>query len=96
MELQCEGGMAVMSAIYAKSFLGGLAALVIAVFLLPLGFFIASFFYKAPPGIDGTAMSWDLRSLMGSPWYFVLPIAGLLIFGLGFLWEYRRASRQIR
>ena len=84
-----------MSAIYAKSFLAGLAALVLAAFLLPLGLLIAAFFYKAPPGIDGTAMSWDVRSLMGSPWYFVFPFAGVLIFGIGFLWEYRRASRQI-
>jgi hypothetical protein len=51
-----------MSAIYAKSFLAGLAAIILAVFLLPLGFLVAFFFYKVPPGSDGTAMSWDLRS----------------------------------
>jgi hypothetical protein len=84
-----------MSAIYAKSFLAGLAALVLAVFLLPFGFVIASFFYKAPPSSDGTAMSWDLRSAAG-PWYVIFPLVGVLIFGIGFVWEYRRASRQIR
>jgi hypothetical protein len=80
-----------MSAIYAKSFLAGLAALILAVFLSPLGFLVASFFYKTPPGY---AVSWDLRSMAASPWYFIFPLAGVVIFGIGFVWEYRRASRQ--
>lgn len=80
-----------MPAIYAKSFIAGLAALILAFLLSPLGFIIASFFYKAPPG---NAVSWDLRSMAASPWYFIFPLAGVLIFSVGFVWMYRRASQK--
>jgi len=81
-----------MLAIYAKSFIAGLAALILAFLLSPLGFIIASFFYKAPRGSN--AVSWDLRSLAASPWYFIFPLAGVLIFSVGFVWMYRRASQK--
>jgi len=78
--------------IYLKSFFAGIIGLILSVFVIPIGFGIFSvLFHKVSSVAPGeAAVGWDLRSLFGTsivPW-----IAVLVIFGLGFYWEFRRAS----
>lgn len=80
--------------VYFKSLLVGIVALVLAV---PLVTFILatvfSFFRKVPPGSNDTSISWDLRMLvLNSPISWIFWAAAIVIFGVGFYWEFRRAS----
>jgi hypothetical protein len=78
--------------IYAKSFLVGLAALLLAAVLLAVGLTAMNFLHKAPPQGNDNAVTWDFREVLDFRswrlWIFVL-----IVFGLGFYWEFRKASR---
>jgi hypothetical protein len=80
--------------IYLKSILAGVCALVLSVVLLPIGFIIYNFgvlLFGRSHGTGRGEVGWDLRSMFANsviPWMIVLAI-----FGLGFYWEFRRASR---
>ncbi len=74
--------------IYLKSVIAGILTLVLFAVLAPV---------IVPPVIrfayrleEGAQVSWDLRFLSKSPVFWTLV---LLIFGLGFYWEFRRLSK---
>lgn len=77
--------------IYLKSLLAGLGGLTLAAILFPFASCIISLFSQSkPPGADG-AVSWDLRSALGSPffrWSYALTV--VLFFVIAFLWEFRQ------
>jgi hypothetical protein len=78
--------------IYVKSFLAGLAALLSATVLLAVGLTAENFLHKAPPQGNDNAIEWDFREVLDfRSWHSWLPV--LIIFGLAFYWEFRRASR---
>jgi hypothetical protein len=78
--------------LYLKSFLAGLAALLFAAVLLAIGLTAASFLHKAPPRANDNAITWDFREVLDfHSWHSWLP--AVIIFGLGFYLEFRRASR---
>ena len=81
--------------VYVKSFLVGIAAALVMLISLPfVGLFIASFLYKAPPGTNNNAISWDLRSLLSvSPISLLFWSCVLIAFLVGSYWEFRRAER---
>jgi hypothetical protein len=78
--------------IYAKSFLVGLTALLLVAVLLVVGLTAMNFLHKAPPQGNDKAVTWDFREVLDfrswHSWLFVL-----IVFGLGFYWEFRRALR---
>lgn len=79
--------------VYLKSFLAGIVALILSVFLIPIGlgiFFTVGRILR-PTAMTGGEIGWDLRSFFATsiiPWIVVITI-----FCLGFYWEFRRASR---
>lgn len=78
--------------IYVKSFLAGLAALLLAAVLLAVGLTAVNFLHPAPPQGNDKAIQWDFFEVLDfRSWHSWLP--ALIIFGLGFYWEFRRASR---
>jgi hypothetical protein len=82
--------------IYLKSVLAGLAAMFLATILFPFAFGTIALFFQSQPSAGSTdkAIVWDLRSALGSPlflWSFALTV--VFFFGIGFWWEFRRASR---
>jgi hypothetical protein len=81
--------------IYVKSFLAGIAAVVLVVPTVTISVVIALVaFYRPPHGSAGNAVSWDSRSLIGTwPFTWTFWITITFIFALGFVWEFRRASR---
>jgi hypothetical protein len=76
--------------VYVKSLLAGVAALLISVLLLPVGLTAVNL-SKTPTSASDKALTWDFREALNlRPWQIWLCI--LIIFGLGFYWEFRRAS----
>lgn len=80
--------------IYLKSFLAGIAALLISALLVPVGWILAQIlFYMLykPEGMFRGEVGWDVVSIMRNsviPWLIIL-----VVFSAGFCWEFRRASR---
>ena len=72
--------------IFIKSFLAGVAALVVALILF---FYLYGVFFvpKAPPG---TTIGLDVRIFIEQPIFWLIL---LLAFATTFYWEFRRASR---
>jgi hypothetical protein len=75
--------------VYVKSVLAGLVALLLSVTLFVGGKFVFVWAGTAPLRGDATS-SFSGESVHLFPWGFVI---GILIFGIGFIWELRRASR---
>jgi hypothetical protein len=79
--------------IYVKSFVAGIVAVVFGVPVIGVALAIAVGILYRPHGATGM-VSWDSRSLIGTwpfNWKCWLPVA--FIFAIGFLLEFRRASR---
>jgi hypothetical protein len=81
--------------IYVKSLLAGIAAVVLVVPTVTFSVMIALVaFYRPPHGSAENAVSWDSRSLIGTwPFTRTFWLTITFIFALGFVWEFRRASR---
>ena len=82
--------------IYLKSVLAGLAAVFLDAILFPFAFGIIAHFFQSNPsaGSPDKAIEWDLRLALDSPlflWSFASTV--VFFFGIGFWWEFRRASR---
>jgi hypothetical protein len=81
--------------VYLKSFLAGLGGLSLAAILFPfVSCTLALFSQSKHRAGPDAAVSWDLRSALGSSffrWSYVVTVA--LFFVIAFLWEFRRASR---
>ena len=81
--------------VYLKSLLAGVAASFVAAILFPFAFGIVTVWFRGrPSGGTDNAISWDLRSELGSPlflWFWGLTV--VFFFGIGFGWEFRTASR---
>jgi hypothetical protein len=81
--------------IYLKSFLAGLAGLTLAGILFPFASCIFTLFFQSQAsGAADRAISWDLRTALGSPlfrWAYALTVVSCFV--VAFLWEFRRVSR---
>ena len=81
--------------VYLKSFLVGVAALVLVLFLSIVGFIVWGLWISPRPSNQGSVgtVSYDVSS----PWIGIpLLIVVALIFLAGFSWEFRRATRAKR
>ena len=75
---------------YVKSLLAGFAAVIIAAVLSP--FVMALYLYVAYKPAENEAIGWDPISLVRpAPW---LVVAAILVFLIGFVWEFRRATAK--
>lgn len=76
--------------IYLKSFVVGLLALLLTAVALAVGLTVLSFLHKSPPHGSDNAVTWDFIEVLDlRSWHSWVP--ALIIFALGFYWEYHRA-----
>ena len=75
--------------IYLKSALAGIAAILLVILLIVVGIVVVGL--TSPP-VAHDAVGWDPMSLMH--WRFWGAAAVLLIFLVGFVWEFRRCLRK--
>lgn len=80
--------------IYLKSVFAGIATLLISVLLVAVGLIVVSVLFHNSSSAEGArrgVVGWDVGSMMR---YSIIPwLIILIIFGAGFYWEFRRASR---
>lgn len=81
--------------VYLKSFLAGLAALTLGAIVFPFAYCIFALFFRGKSSeVADSAVSWDLRSALASPffrWSYGLTVVSFFV--IAFAWELRRASR---
>ena len=76
--------------VFLKSVLAGIAAVILAVFAVPLGILAYSWFHQPSAGVDVPSVSWDPISVTKSPTVFLV----IGIFLAGFVLEFMHATRK--